>query len=190
MNLAKETDTPLCTIEDSTRVYDERGQPVDEDKASQASDLVWAIISQAFKYSNGNCSNISPSLSLKDFFTKKLEEESMGLEDRTLVMQMAEMWGAFTGDPWERQSLKYFWLEECLDGGKSSCILLNIEVFWEGPRRDRTMAIVLRTLFTNTAISSLFIGFIFNHQTLTYIRKSLCGQYPQSNPRSRCEERN
>ncbi|MCJ1392736.1 hypothetical protein MMC18_005607 [Xylographa bjoerkii] len=30
---------------------------------------------------------------------------------------MAMTLGSFTGDTWERQSLKNFWLEECLDGG-------------------------------------------------------------------------
>ncbi|KAK5150390.1 hypothetical protein LTR16_012680, partial [Cryomyces antarcticus] len=29
---------------------------------------------------------------------------------------MAEMWGAFVGTSIQRQSLKFFWLEECIEG--------------------------------------------------------------------------
>ena len=47
-----------------------------------------------------------------------MKERGLEGEERKLVMQIGEMWGAFIGDPWERQSLKYFWLEECLDGGE------------------------------------------------------------------------
>jgi hypothetical protein len=48
-----------------------------------------------------------------------MKERGLEGEERKLVMQVGEMWGAFIGDPWERQSLKYFWLEEWLDGGES-----------------------------------------------------------------------
>lgn len=33
-------------------------------------------------------------------------------------MQMAEMWGAYIGDPVHRQSLKFAWMEECCGGGE------------------------------------------------------------------------
>ena len=125
VKLAKETNTTLSQVEDSTRVYDERGHPIDEEEASKASDAVWSIIAEAFKYSNANCSNIAPNISLKDFFVKKLDEDGVPQNDQKLIMQMAEMWGAFTGDPWERQSLKYFWLEECLDGGRLPYVIAS-----------------------------------------------------------------
>ena len=38
-------------------------------------------------------------------------------QEKQQVLWMAEMWGAFVGDPIQKQSLKYFWLEECIDGG-------------------------------------------------------------------------
>lgn len=50
---------------------------------------------------------------------QKLSESELSGEDRTLILQMADMWGGFIGDPWDKQSLRYFWLEECLDGGES-----------------------------------------------------------------------
>ena len=118
MKLAKETNTTLSQIEDSTRIYDERGHPIDEEQPSKASDVVWSIIAEAFKYSNANWSSFAPNISLKDFFIQKLDEDGVPQDDKKLIMQMAEMWGAFIGDLWERQSIKYFWLEECLDGGR------------------------------------------------------------------------
>jgi hypothetical protein len=99
-------------------VFDQCGQSIDMEKATEFFELVWTIISDAFKYSNENCSNISPKTSLKDFFTQKVNEKGLSEEDQTLILQLAEMWGAFIGDPWDQQSLKYFWLEECLDGGE------------------------------------------------------------------------
>ena len=35
---------------------------------------------------------------------------------RALLLQEAEAWGAFVGGPIQRQSLKFFWLEECIEG--------------------------------------------------------------------------
>ncbi|KAH8585525.1 amine oxidase [Bisporella sp. PMI_857] len=119
VHLAKKTDTALCLIEDSMNVFDQCGQAIDSEKADSFFELVWSIISEAFKYSNKECSRISPKTSLKDFFTEKISERDFNNEDRTLILQMAEMWGAFIGDPWDKQSLKYFWLEECLDGAEN-----------------------------------------------------------------------
>jgi hypothetical protein len=123
INLAKETGTALCLIEDSPLVFDQNGQVIGTEKADNHMEMVWSIISDAFKYSNEDCSNISPKKSLSDFFGEKVRETGLSEEDQTLILHMAEMWGAFIGDPLEKQSLKYFWLEECLDGGKFNCVL-------------------------------------------------------------------
>lgn len=118
MNLAKQTETALSTVEDHPCVFDQKGEVISQDKATELLDLVWEIIRDAFKYSNEDSSNISPQKSLKEFFIEQVIEKGLAEEDQKLVLQMAEMWGAFIGDPLERQSLKYFWLEECLDGGE------------------------------------------------------------------------
>ncbi|OOQ83435.1 flavin containing amine oxidase [Penicillium brasilianum] len=116
LNLAKQTETALAAVEDSACIFDQDGEVISNDKATELLDLVWEIIREAFKYSNEDCANISPERNLKDFFLDQVREKGLAEEDQTLVLQMAEMWGAFIGDPLERQSLKYFWLEECLDG--------------------------------------------------------------------------
>ncbi|KAI9678030.1 MAG: hypothetical protein M1817_005974 [Caeruleum heppii] len=50
-----------------------------------------------------------------DDWKHKHEVEDNGTYKDQLLW-MAEMWGAFVGDPVQRQSLKYFWLEECIEG--------------------------------------------------------------------------
>jgi len=118
VKLAKETNTTLCLIDDTTCVYDSQGLPISRAKVTDGFEKVWSIISDAFKHSNEDSANIAPSVSLKDFFREKLTEQTLCSDDQDLILLLAEMWGAFIGDPWERQSLKWFWLEECLDGGK------------------------------------------------------------------------
>lgn len=39
-------------------------------------------------------------------------------KQRQQLLWMAEMWGAFVGGTVDKQSLRYFWLEECIEGGK------------------------------------------------------------------------
>ena len=38
--------------------------------------------------------------------------------NRDLVLGVAQMWGAYVGDGVDRQSMKYFFLEDCIGGGK------------------------------------------------------------------------
>jgi hypothetical protein len=84
---------------------------------------MWGIIVQAFKYSAENTSTIDPGRSLHDFFKEKVVEEfpdeiNQDLQ-RKIVMQMSELWGGFVGSSVTKQSLKFFWLEECVNGGMS-----------------------------------------------------------------------
>lgn len=90
-----------------------------KDLAASGLDIVWDLIDHAFKYSNEECLGVNASLSLKDFFQEKLAEKTLSQDQQARVMLLAEMWGSFIGDSWERQSLRWFWLEECLEGGES-----------------------------------------------------------------------
>ena len=104
-------------------VFDQCGQPIDSEKADEFFEIVWSIIAEAFKYSNEEFSRISPKTSLKDFFTEKVSEKGFNDEDQALILQMAEMWGAFIGDPWDKQSLNYFWY---LDGSKLISVTITV----------------------------------------------------------------
>lgn len=129
VKLAKDTGTTLSAIDDSTRVYDSRGVPLGSDETKAGFERVWSFIDDAFKKSNESCSSIDPNVSLKDFFLAKMAEQALSQEEQDRILLLAEMWGFFIGDPWEQQSLKWFWLEECLDGGMSRWIQLNPKTY-------------------------------------------------------------
>ena len=95
---------------------------MDQKTAMKVSELTWGIIAYAFSYCNVHRASIPPEKSLMDFF--KSEVQAKGLDDQTtkLVLQMAQMWGDFVGEPIEKQSLKFFWLEECIEGGIQSSL--------------------------------------------------------------------
>ncbi|RFU29140.1 hypothetical protein B7463_g7208, partial [Scytalidium lignicola] len=88
------------------------------------SEEMWNIVLKAFKYSEENCATIDPNESLYDFFQQKLHEVYPNPDDedmRNALLQLAELWGAIVGEPASKQSLKYFWLEECVDGPNVFC---------------------------------------------------------------------
>lgn len=93
-------------------------------EAGEISELVWGVIEQAMKYSEDESASIPPNESLYDFFKKKVPElipqemegDKSVEKKRQIVLDMSDMWGAFVGSPIEKQSLKFFWLEECIDG--------------------------------------------------------------------------
>ncbi|KAF4637567.1 hypothetical protein G7Y89_g515 [Cudoniella acicularis] len=122
LDLAKETSTATHTWEEKVNVFGEDGKPLE---GRSLSDDMWGIIVQAFKHSAKNTSVIDPEESLHDFFIEKVNEIYPGEGEleikRKLVMQMADLWGAFVGSPVTRQSLKFFWLEECIDGENLFC---------------------------------------------------------------------
>ena len=122
LSFANETRTVTSSIGEKTGTYDELGHSMNEKYAEKMSELVWGIIADAFKLSNES-SSIPQDRSLKDFFVEKVEQTGLEPKDKKVVLQIAQMWGAFVGDPLDRQSLKYFWLEECIDGGTSPYLL-------------------------------------------------------------------
>lgn len=127
VDLAKATGTILCRSTEDTLVFDQDGSLFESDRVDECQELMWSIISDAFRASNERSDSISPEVSLKDFFDEQLRNKDLRDDDRRLVSRMGEMWGSFIGDTWESQSLKYFWLEECLDGGKSSELELAVD---------------------------------------------------------------
>lgn len=124
LDIAKETNTALGSWDTGSYVFNEDGELYGLKDGERYSEMMWNIVQAAFKHSNKNSAEIDPSESLLDFFKTTLKElipEST--EDwqrkRDIVLQMADLWGAFVGSPVEAQSLRFFWLEECIEGGKS-----------------------------------------------------------------------
>jgi hypothetical protein len=92
-----------------------------EKAAANNTEIVWTIIERAMKYSNEESATIPAERSLYNFFQDQVEEMFEGgtpeaQAKRQTILQMAEMWGAFVGSPIQTQSLRFFWLEECIDG--------------------------------------------------------------------------
>jgi hypothetical protein len=111
VQLAGEVATRIKPLGEQTQIWGPSGDAVDDERAEQLNDVIWNIISEAFGYSNKHCAEIPPNLSLKDFFLEHLPTRHLSDDDKALVVRMAEMWGSFIGDNWDKQSLKWFWLE-------------------------------------------------------------------------------
>lgn len=104
-------------------VFDHLGKLMPEKEAVENSEIVWDIIGKAMKYSNDQSATIPASKSLYNFFEEEVGRMFPAKYDdvevarkRETILESAEMWGAFVGSPVQSQSLKFFWLEECIDG--------------------------------------------------------------------------
>lgn len=90
---------------------------------------MWELIGDAFKHSNAHSANIPASESLMDYMKKHVESsirkrdvaEEKVEERKDVILKAAEMWGSFIGGTTNGQSLKFLWLEECLDGENLFC---------------------------------------------------------------------
>ncbi|KAF2643960.1 amine oxidase [Massarina eburnea CBS 473.64] len=124
LDLARETNTITMSWDGRQAIYDHLGKLLPEKEGSENFEIVWEIIEQAMKYSNEETESIPVERSLYEFFEEKVQvmipSEMEGDEQvkrkRQSVLDIAEMWGAFVGSPIQTQSLKFFWMEECIDG--------------------------------------------------------------------------
>lgn len=124
MKIAKETGTQLHAWDESQQIHDTDGTPLSPEEAMEYGMLLWddGLIAQAFKYSQENTKTIPASKGLMDFFREKAEglftdlPPEQAKRKRKTLMDVASMWGAYVGSPAERQSLKFYWLEECIEG--------------------------------------------------------------------------
>lgn len=122
LHLAKQTNTDVGAFDDRSNVFGETGNLFPVKEAEEHVGIMWDIIEDAFKHSNKFASEISTQESLHDFFRAQIvqripETEQNWEEKRKIVMQISEHWGTFVGSPVYKQSLKFFWLEECIEGG-------------------------------------------------------------------------
>lgn len=122
LELAKETNTTAMNWDGRQSVVDALGQYLSDKEAAEYTELVWSIIEQAMKHSNAESATIDPEKSLYNYFEEAVQKlftndsEDEAKRKRETILQMSEMWGAFVGSQIQRQSLKFFWMEECIDG--------------------------------------------------------------------------
>ncbi|KAL8648201.1 MAG: hypothetical protein Q9210_005125, partial [Variospora velana] len=117
LDLAKEIDaTTMTAPESAPSIYDQSGQLLSPEECKQSSRLMWGIIEEAFDYSNKSSASIPDDQSLLDFFKIKLKEKDVPAPLAERVLQACRSWGDYIGGSIEKQSLKFFWLEETIDG--------------------------------------------------------------------------
>src|SRR5205807_4604695 len=117
--LAGKTKTVLHEWDSRQAVIDSEGRQMDEAEATAYSEIVWDIVAKAFQYSNDCFSSIDPQKSLMDYFKEEVPKRESDPAKIAELLKMAQRWGAFVGDPIERQSLKFFFLEETIEGNNA-----------------------------------------------------------------------
>nr|POE49270.1 protein flowering locus d [Quercus suber] len=124
MQIAEATETELHAWDENELLYGTDGKPINASEAAEYSSLLWedGVIADAFRHSEQNHDTIDPKRSLYDFFVERVpamfvtEPADVAKRKRETLLRMAKMWGAYVGDSVTTQSLKFFWLEECIEG--------------------------------------------------------------------------
>ncbi|KAH7011494.1 hypothetical protein EDB80DRAFT_876157 [Ilyonectria destructans] len=126
LDLAKQTNTAVGSWDTGSYIFNQAGDLFKIEEGEGYATMMWDIVQEAFKHSNKSCKDIHHGESLHDFFLRKSVEKIPDTEEdyekrRKILMQMSELWGAFVGSPVFSQSLKFFWLEECIEGENLFC---------------------------------------------------------------------
>lgn len=116
--IAESTKTELEDFDEYQIVFSKDGKPLDDKLAAKVSDFVWTTIGEAFEYSNTYKDSIPSGRSLFDFFKERVEKKGFNEEEKEACLESCRLWGSYVGDPVERQSLKFFCLEECIDSSR------------------------------------------------------------------------
>jgi hypothetical protein len=130
----RETGTATSSFGDRQAAVDARGARVPDDVAAQCAEVLWDAIGAAFRHSNERGAEIDEGESLMDFLRERapaavrraVERSGGGSEEEVrarteMVLAMAGVWGHYVGSETAEQSLKFLWLEECLDGENPFC---------------------------------------------------------------------
>lgn len=113
LDLVESTKTGTHSWDGRQAIFDSSGMLLPSDKAAALSEHMWNLIGQAMAESNKSSASIPADRSLFNYFEDAVKDLD---QDAETFLGMTEMWGAFVGSPVQRQSLKFFWLEECIDG--------------------------------------------------------------------------
>jgi len=116
LKLAEQTGTVIMEPEEDQAVFDAGGSRKSDEEAAELTSTLWGMVVKAFKYSDENSAAINAETSLMDYFKQELPKQFKDKRKLEDMLKEAQMWGPFVGDPIETQSLKFFFLEECIDG--------------------------------------------------------------------------
>lgn len=117
MHLADKTGTvTTAPDEEGGALFDTTGARRPDAEALDLSSALWDMVAGAFKYSDEHAADIDPRLSVSEYFEANLAKAGVGGKRKDDLLHEAQMWGPFVGDAVESQSLKFFFLEECIEG--------------------------------------------------------------------------
>ena len=117
MELAEKTGTVVISPEERQALFDKQGERRTDAEAVELSSTIWEMVVYAFKYSDEHSADIDTKTSLFDFFQLKFDQDKkLDRRKRDDLLHEAQMWGPFVGDSVEGQTLKFFFLEECVEG--------------------------------------------------------------------------
>jgi hypothetical protein len=115
-DIAIRSDTITHLWEKGQAIIDRDGRPLDRETAIKLIDFMWTTIDETFDYSSRNVAAIPADRSLYDHFTTELEKSGFTQREKDSCLELSKIWGAYIGAPVDKQSLKFFFLEEGLEG--------------------------------------------------------------------------
>ncbi|KAI1949153.1 hypothetical protein LOZ57_002521 [Ophidiomyces ophidiicola] len=116
VGLSKRSSTVTHSWDGMQAIIGSSGQPVDPITAAKLSEFMWTTVDKALAYSQHHGATIPVDLSLFDYFREELEKTSFTKSEQETCLELSKLWGSYIGSPVDRQSLKFFFLEECLEG--------------------------------------------------------------------------
>lgn len=124
MHLAEKTRTTVMEPpENSQTVYDTQGVSMNRDRSFELAGKFWEWIVKGLEYSSENSRSIPKDLGLLEWLTREWKEYRKASLKNGKQVDIAELteecrrWGQFVGSPIEKQSMRFFWLEDGVDGG-------------------------------------------------------------------------
>ncbi|KAH8699253.1 putative flavin-containing amine oxidase [Talaromyces proteolyticus] len=114
--ISRISDTTTCEWDGRETVFDSSGKLLDEATTIKIAEWMWTTVDKGFDYSTKSKDIIPPDMSLFDFCCQQLEKTNFTPEEKLACQEFAKFWGAYVGEPVERQSMKFFCLEECIEG--------------------------------------------------------------------------
>ncbi|PCH06605.1 Amine oxidase [Penicillium occitanis (nom. inval.)] len=114
--ISRISNTTTCEWDGRETIYDTNGKLLDEATTMKLAEWMWTAVDEGFVFSTKNKDSIPASMSLFDYCCKQLEKTNFTEEEKAACKEFSKFWGAYVGEPVERQSMKFFCLEECIEG--------------------------------------------------------------------------
>ncbi|KID83272.1 Amine oxidase [Metarhizium guizhouense ARSEF 977] len=114
--LASMTDADLVPDEPDAIFFDSVGERIPANKADQCAEVIADAFDKAIEHSKNLSSSIDPQRNVLDYVLEIVRRSPLDAESKIISEQMIHMYNSEIGDCIESQSLKYFHLEDGMDG--------------------------------------------------------------------------